>query len=221
MLQASDLHKIYSLGKEKIHALKGITFSFKKGTMTAFVGPSGSGKSTLLHLLAGIDQPTKGEIHLNGQILSHLNETERTRIRLFQIGFVFQRFFLLPYLTAEENIELPLLEAGIKRIERVKRTKELLSLFGVENRADHRPWQISGGEKQRIAIARALANNPPIILADEPTGELDEANTKQIGKILKNLAKDGKLVVLATHNHELAQQADHLISLRDGKIEKQ
>ncbi|MCL4513397.1 MAG: ABC transporter ATP-binding protein [Candidatus Eremiobacteraeota bacterium] len=220
MLQALDLHKTYFMGKEEIHALKGITFSFETETMSAFVGPSGSGKSSLLHLLAGIDLPTKGEVHLNGKTLSGLSEAERTRVRLRQIGLVFQRFFLLPYLTAEENIELPLLEAGVKRQERKKRTRELLNLFELENRANHRPWQISGGEKQRIAIARALANNPPIILADEPTGELDEANTKRIGTILKNLAKEGKIVVLATHNLELAQQANQVILLRDGKIEK-
>jgi putative ABC transport system ATP-binding protein len=188
------------------------------GEFVSVMGPSGCGKSTLLHLVGLVDVPTAGSLTLFGRDATRLSDAERTRLRLHHLGFVFQRFFLLPMLTAAENVSLPLLEAGVGRQARAQRLAELLDYVELGHRSRHKPGQMSGGEQQRIAIARALANRPRLLLADEPTGELDEATGEQIASLLARLNADGTAIVLVTHNPELAARGTRILHMRDGRL---
>jgi putative ABC transport system ATP-binding protein len=193
----------------------------RAGDHIAVRGPSGCGKSTLLHMLGCVDAPSSGTLLFDGQDVSRLSDARRSALRLRRIGFIFQRFFLLPMLTAAENVELPLSEAGASRRDRQQRTKSLLEYVGLAARADHRPSQLSGGEMQRVAIARALANNPQLLLADEPTGELDEATGAQIAALLDRVNADGTALVIVTHDSTLADRATRVLMMRDGRIERE
>ena len=201
-----------------VAALRDVSLGIADGEYLGVVGPSGCGKSTLLHVLGCVDVPTTGRIKFQGRDVSGLSDADRSRLRLREIGFVFQRFFLLPMLTAFENVELPQAEAGVARTERRARARELLDFVGLGRRADHRPSELSGGEMQRVAIARALANRPRLLLADEPTGELDQATGEQIISLLDRLHSDGTSVVVVTHDPAIASRAHRLITMRDGQI---
>ncbi|MBI3400807.1 MAG: ABC transporter ATP-binding protein [Acidobacteria bacterium] len=201
-----------------VTALNHASIRIEAAEYVAITGPSGCGKSTLLHLLGCVDQPTSGSLTFEGRDVARLNETERSRIRLTRIGFVFQRFFLLPMLTAWENVELPQAEAGVPRSERRNRTRELLEYVGLADRIDHRPSQLSGGEMQRVAIARALANRPALLLADEPTGELDEVTGDQIADLFDRVHADGTAIVVVTHNATVAARAGRRLAMKSGRI---
>jgi putative ABC transport system ATP-binding protein len=201
--------------------VRDVTLQIRDGDHVAVRGPSGCGKSTLLHMLGCVDTPTTGTLLFDNQEVSRLSDAKRSRLRLTHIGFVFQRFFLLPMLTAGENVELPLSEAGVSKAERLQRTKELLEYVGLSARVDHRPSQLSGGEMQRVAIARALANRPRLLLADEPTGELDEATGAQIAALLDRVNADGTALVIVTHDPTLAGRASRVLTMRDGRIESE
>jgi putative ABC transport system ATP-binding protein len=218
VLAARDLDKRYQLHDQEVVALRGVTLSIESGEYVAIVGPSGSGKSTLLTLLGGLDTPTSGDVEILGTSLGALDDRRLTRLRLERIGFVFQRFHLLPVLTARENIELPLAERGVAAAARRARAEELLAYVGLTARANHRATQLSGGEMQRVAIARALANRPAIILADEPTGELDAATGQEILGLFRRLHADGATLVVVTHDDHLAAQAGRVIRMLDGQI---
>ncbi|MGQ4891138.1 MAG: ABC transporter ATP-binding protein [Candidatus Njordarchaeia archaeon] len=219
IVKLENVHKIYQLGVSEVHALRGINLEIKYGEIVSIIGPSGSGKTTLLNIIGTLDKPTKGHVYIEGQDTAQMNEKQLTQLRRHKIGFVFQFHNLIPVLTALENVELPMIIAGKPREERIKRAKHLLKLVGLENRMNHRPSELSGGEQQRVAIARALANKPKLVLADEPTGELDTENSKTVMKILEEAVKEeeGTLVVV-THNPLIAQMAKRLISIKDGKI---
>ena len=204
-----------------VHAVRDVTLQVRAGDHIAVRGPSGCGKSTLLHMLGCVDAPSSGTLLFDGQDVSRLSDARRSALRLRRIGFIFQRFFLLPMLTAAENVELPLSEAGAARRDRQQRTKSLLEYVGLAARADHRPSQLSGGEMQRVAIARALANNPQLLLADEPTGELDEATGAQIALLLDRVNADGTALVIVTHDSTLADRAARVLMMRDGRIERE
>ena len=199
-------------------ALRGVSLRVDSGESIAITGPSGCGKSTLLHLLGCVDTPTEGSLAIEGRDASRLSDFERSRIRLTKIGFVFQRFFLLPMLTAWENVELPQSEAGAPKTARRARTRELLDYVGLADRAGHKPSQLSGGEMQRVAIARALANHPLLLLADEPTGELDEATGEQIVELFDRVNRDGTTLVVVTHNPILATRARRVLPMRSGRL---
>lgn len=218
VILARNVDKQYRLAKQDIHAVRGVSLSVATGEYLAVVGPSGSGKSTLLTLLGGLDQPSAGSIALLGQELGGLSDRALTRLRLERVGFVFQRFHLLPVLTASENIELPMAERRVPRAERRARTRELLDYVAMSHRADHRATQLSGGEMQRVAIARALANQPAILLADEPTGELDAATGREILALFRRLHGDGLTLVVVTHDDRLAADARRVIHMLDGRI---
>jgi putative ABC transport system ATP-binding protein len=219
LVEAHDLEKSFPMPAGDVFAVKGVSLTIEPGDYMAITGPSGCGKSTLLHLLGCVDTPTAGRLRFEGREVSALADRERSRIRLKRVGFVFQRFFLLPMLTAWENVELPQSEAGLARAERRERTAELLAYVGLSGRADHRPSQLSGGEMQRVAIARALANRPALLLADEPTGELDEATGEQIAALLDRVHEDGTAIVVVTHNPALAERAARPLTMRGGRIE--
>ena len=218
ILIARDLHKDYPMNGAAVHALRGASLDVRAGEYVAIAGPSGSGKSTLLQLIGGIDAPSSGSVELLGTRLDALSDRELTRLRLTRIGFVFQRFHLLPVLTARENVELPMSEAGRGRRERRDRASELLAYVGLGHRADHRATQLSGGEMQRVAIARALANQPALLLADEPTGELDAATGMEILSLFRRLNQDGTTLVVVTHDEQLAAEAGRVIHMLDGRI---
>lgn len=219
LIKTIELSKTYRLDETYIQALDNINLSIEQGEFIAITGPSGSGKSTLLHILGCIDTPTRGKVLIKDVEVSKMNGDALTRNRLREIGFVFQQFYLLPTLSAYENIELPLLEAGVPRDMRKKRIMELLEAVGLSERAKHRPGQLSGGEQQRVAVARALSNNPPIILADEPTGELDSANGKKILDLLAWINREyGKTIIVVTHDDAVALRAMRIIKLQDGRI---
>jgi putative ABC transport system ATP-binding protein len=201
-----------------VTALRDISMRIDPGEYIGIVGPSGCGKSTLLHVLGIVDLPTDGEVLFDDRPVGVLSAADRSRLRLREIGFVFQRFFLLPMLTAWENVELPQAEAGAGRAERSDRTRELLEYVGLAGRADHRPSELSGGEMQRVAIARALANRPRLLLADEPTGELDQTTGNQIISLIDRLHRDGMAVVVVTHDLAVAARAQRLLRMRDGQI---
>jgi len=203
---------------ETVHALRGVSLRVDAGDYIAIVGPSGSGKSTLLQLLGGIDTPSSGVVELLGTRLDTLSDRELTRLRLSRLGFIFQRFHLLPVLTARENVELPMAEAGLPRPERRTRARELLAYVGLGHRTEHRATQLSGGEMQRVAIARALANHPAVLLADEPTGELDVATGQGILELFRRLNADGTTLVVVTHDERLAAEAGGVIHMLDGTI---
>jgi putative ABC transport system ATP-binding protein len=202
-----------------VHALRDVSLRIAPGEYLAISGPSGCGKSTLLHILGCVDTPTSGTLLFDGRPVETLPDAERSGLRLRSIGFVFQRFFLLPMLTASENVEVPQAEAGVSRRERRQRTAELLEYVGLAHRGDHRPAQLSGGEAQRVAIARALANRPRLLLADEPTGELDRATGEQIAGLLDRVQADGTAVVVVTHDVSIAARAARTLLMQDGRIE--
>jgi putative ABC transport system ATP-binding protein len=202
-----------------VTALADVTLDIGAGEYVAVVGPSGCGKSTLLHVLGCVDTPTAGDLFLEGEDVGTLSDAARSRIRLSKIGFVFQRFFLLPMLTALENVELPQAEAGASKAVRRERARLLLDYVGLGHRADHRPSQLSGGEMQRVAIARALANAPRLVLADEPTGELDQATGDGIARIFDRLHADGTAVVVVTHDPSIARRAQRVLRMRDGRLD--
>ena len=218
LILATDVRRDYAMNGRPVHALRGVSLAIEMGEYVAIAGPSGSGKSTLLHLIGGIDAPSAGAIELEGRRLDRLSDRELTRLRLTRIGFVFQRFHLLPVLTAAENVELPLAEAGVGRRERQARARELLDYVGLADRATHRATQLSGGEMQRVAIARALANRPALLLADEPTGELDHETGEEILGLFRRINRDGATLVVVTHDERLAAQASRVIHMQDGRI---
>jgi putative ABC transport system ATP-binding protein len=219
-LVARDLRKDYPMNGETVHALRGVSLQVDAGDYMAIVGPSGSGKSTLLQLLGGIDTPSGGTVELLGTRLDTLSDRELTRLRLTRLGFIFQRFHLLPVLTAGENVELPMAEAGVRGPERRARARELLAYVGLGHRATHRATQLSGGEMQRVAIARALANRPAVLLADEPTGELDAATGQEILDLFRRLNADGTTFVVVTHDERLAAESGRVIHMLDGAIKR-
>ena len=218
LLVARDLRKDYPMNGETVHALRGVSLSVQPGEYVAIAGPSGSGKSTLLQLVGGIDAPSGGSVELLGTRLESLGDRELTRLRLTRLGFVFQRFHLLPVLTARENVELPMAEAGVPAPRRRERARELLEYVGLGHREGHRATQLSGGEMQRVAIARALANRPAILLADEPTGELDAATGREILDLFRRLNRDGTTLLVVTHDERLAAEAGRVVHMLDGRI---
>jgi putative ABC transport system ATP-binding protein len=218
IVEARHVSREFPMAASPVTALNDVSLSIGSGEYVAVVGPSGCGKSTLLHMLGCVDVPTSGEILFQARDVGSLSDADRSRLRLREIGFVFQRFFLLPMLTAWENVELPQAEAGAGRAERRNRTAELLEYVGLTKRARHRPAELSGGEMQRVAIARALANRPRLLLADEPTGELDQRTGDQIVALLDSLHADGTAVVVVTHDPAVAGRAGRLLKMRDGQI---
>jgi len=218
VVEARHASKLYPMPAGDVRALTDVSLQVQSGDWLALMGPSGCGKSTLLNLFGAVDLPSSGEVVLEGTDTTRLGDSARTALRLTRVGFVFQRFFLLPMLTAWENVLLPMLEARVPRAEREARALELLEYVGLAGRRDHRPAQLSGGEMQRVAIARALANRPRLLLADEPTGELDEATGDAIARLLARLSADGLTIVLVTHNPALAAQAKRTLHLRDGRV---
>jgi putative ABC transport system ATP-binding protein len=213
-----DVRRDYALGAERVHALQGVSLDVERGDHVAIVGPSGCGKSTLLNLIGVIDQPTSGTVAIAGKRVDAMSDREATSFRLHNIGFVFQRFYLMPILSALENVALPMAEAKVPRNERNSRATELLAYVGLSSRERHRPSQLSGGEQQRVAIARALANHPELLLADEPTGELDARTGTEIISLFERLNSDGTTIVVVTHDEDLANAARHNVHMRDGRI---
>ena len=218
LLVASGLRKDYPMNGDTVHALRGVSLRVDAGEYVAIVGPSGSGKSTLLQIIGGIDTPSAGTVELLGTRLDALSDRDLTRFRLTRLGFVFQRFHLLPVLTAKENVELPMSEAGVSLHERRTRAQELLAYVALAARGGRRATQLSGGEMQRVAIARALANRPALLLADEPTGELDAATGREILDLFRRLNADGGTLVVVTHDDRLAAEARRVVHMLDGAI---
>ncbi len=218
VIKIKDVSKSYEMEEVKVQALKNINLTVKKNDFIAIMGPSGSGKSTMLHIIGCLDRPTTGKVVLNGTDISKLNDSELARMRGREIGFVFQTFNLYPTLTSIENVELPMAIAEIEKGKRRERAMELLRRVGLEKRANHLPSQMSGGERQRVAVARALANNPSMILADEPTGNLDSKVGNEIMKMFVELHKEGKTIVVITHDPAIASHAKSVITIRDGEI---
>ncbi len=219
LIDLRNVSKVYKMGEMEIKALNGVNLNVEKGEFLSIVGPSGSGKSTLLNIIGCIDTPTSGEVHIEGTDVSKLKDRGLTKIRLHKIGFIFQQFYLIPTLNAMENVELPMKEAKVSREDRRKRVKKLLEHVGLEEREKHYPNQLSGGEQQRVAIARSLANNPSLILADEPTGEIDSETSEKIVTLLKKLNSEEKVtLIVVTHNLKVAGYANRSITLEDGKI---
>jgi putative ABC transport system ATP-binding protein len=221
IVDARNVSRVFSMPAGPVTAVRDVTLHIKGGDHIAVRGPSGCGKSTLLHMLGCVEPQTSGTLLFDGQDVSQLSDARRSLLRLKHIGFVFQRFFLLPMLTARENVELPMSEAGVAKHARQKRAIELLEYVGLAPRADHRPSQLSGGEMQRVAIARALANSPRLLLADEPTGELDEATGAQIAALLDRVNQSGTALVIVTHDAALADRAGRVLTMRDGQIESE
>ncbi len=218
IIETKDLWKTYRMGDEVIHALQGVSFTIQPNEYIAIVGPSGSGKSTLMNLIGCLDTPTKGEYWLNGKLVSAMNDDELARIRNQEIGFVFQTFNLLPRATALHNVELPLIYSGVPAAERIQRAKRALEQVDLAHRMDHRPNELSGGQRQRVAIARALVNNPSIILADEPTGNLDSATSREIMSLFNVLHERGNTIIIVTHEPDIAAHAHRVLTIRDGRI---
>jgi putative ABC transport system ATP-binding protein len=218
LVVARDLKRDYMMGGERVHAVRGVSLDVNDGDYLAVVGPSGCGKSTLLNLLGGIDRPSAGSVEIGGERVDRMRDADATRFRLLRVGFVFQRFYLMPALTALENVELPLAEAKVVRRARVERARELLTYVGLGARFDHRPSQLSGGEQQRVAIARALANRPHLLLADEPTGELDAHTGAEMISLLGQVNADGMTIIVVTHDEDLAGAAKRVVHMRDGVV---
>ena len=221
LIKTEDLWKVYELGAEKIPAVQSVNLDVQKGEYIAIMGPSGSGKSTLMNLIGCLDTPTKGKYFLNGNLVSEMNDDQLAYIRNKEIGFVFQTFNLLPRATALHNVELPLIYNGTDSASRIQKAKDALKLVDLADRMYHKPNELSGGQRQRVAVARALVNNPSIVLADEPTGNLDTATGIDIMNLFDRLHKQGNTVILITHEHDVAKYADRIIHIRDGKIEKE
>lgn len=219
VIELKDVWKVYRIGSIEYPALRGVNLSIERGSFVSIVGPSGSGKTTMLHLIGALDRPTRGEIYVDGIPISRLGEDKLAEFRNKTIGFVFQQYNLVPYLSALENVELPMMVSGISAAERRRRAMWLLEHLGLGDKVWKRPLELSGGEQQRVAIARALANNPKIILADEPTGNLDSSNAKIVVDMLKKVNREmGVTVVVVTHNMEVAEATDRIIYLRDGIV---
>ena len=219
LVEIRDICKIYNPGENEVRALDHVNLCIEEGEFVAIIGQSGSGKSTLMNMLGCLDVPTSGEYFLHGEMVSQMSDDELSDIRNREIGFIFQGFNLIPNLTALENVELPLIYRGLPRGERVGLSKMALERVGLGHRITHKPAEMSGGQQQRVAIARAIAQAPPVILADEPTGNLDSHSTQEIMGILKELYKEGRTVILITHDNEIAAQAKRVIKIKDGKIE--
>ncbi len=218
LVAARDLRRDYPMSAGVVHAVRGVTLDVRVGEYVAIVGPSGCGKSTLLNLIGAIDAPSSGELTIAGERLAGLSDRDATLFRLRRIGFVFQRFYLMPVLTALENVELPMSEAGLGKAERRARARELLAYVGLGERTHHRPTELSGGEQQRVAIARALANKPALLLADEPTGELDARTGEEMIALFERLNADGTTIIVVTHDEDLARAAHRVVHMRDGLI---
>jgi putative ABC transport system ATP-binding protein len=220
LIETRDLWKTYVMGDEEIHALRGVSIAIERGEYVAIMGPSGSGKSTLMNLIGCLDTPTKGSYLLNEKEVESMNDDELARIRNEEIGFVFQTFNLLPRATALHNVELPLVYAGVSSKVRQERARQALEKVELTTRASHRPNELSGGQRQRVAIARALVNNPSILLADEPTGNLDSKTGTEIMGVFARLHEGGNTIILVTHEPDIAAYAHRVISIRDGQVEK-
>ena len=218
LIKIQDVYKIYNPGENEVRALDGINLTIKRKEFVAIIGASGSGKSTLMNMLGCLDVPSSGTYILDGVDVSDLSDDQQSDIRNQEIGFIFQGFNLIPSLTALENVELPLMYRGVSQSERTELSKKALDMVGLKERMNHRPAEMSGGQQQRVAIARAIAQAPPIILADEPTGNLDSVSTKEIMSILRNLHEEGRTVILITHDNEIAATAKRIIRIKDGKI---
>ena len=221
IVSASHVSRVFRMPAGPVAAVRDVSLDIAAGEHIAVRGPSGCGKSTLLHMLGCVDTPSGGTLLFEDHDVARLSDRERSLLRLRSIGFVFQRFFLLPMLSAAENVELPMSEAGMATAERRQRARELLDYVGLSARADHRPSQLSGGEMQRVAIARALANRPRLLLADEPTGELDQTTGEHVAALLDRVNADGTAMVIVTHDHALASRARRVLTMRDGRIESE
>ena len=219
LIRIRDLAREYQMGEERILALRGVTLDIRRNEYVAIMGPSGSGKSTMMNLLGCLDTPTGGEYWLNGQEVSRLSDDQLARVRNREIGFVFQTFNLLPRATALHNVELPLVYAGARGRERRERAAAALARVGLEHRMEHRPNELSGGQRQRVAIARALVNDPSILLADEPTGNLDSVTSEEIMRVFGDLHAAGQTVIMVTHEPDIAAHAERVVVLRDGRVE--
>lgn len=220
VISTYDLWKTYVMGDQTINAVSGIDLIIKRGEYVAIMGPSGSGKSTLMNLIGCLDTPSKGDYYINGRLVSSMNDDELARIRNKEIGFVFQTFNLLPRATALHNVELPLIYAGIPTAQRTEMARKSLQHVDLEARMYHKPNELSGGQRQRVAIARALVNNPSILLADEPTGNLDSATGNEIMALFERLYQQGNTIIVVTHEHDIAMHAHRAIFVRDGKVER-
>ena len=219
ILVLKDIHKVYKLGKTKVKALNGVSLNIKKGELISIMGPSGSGKTTLLNIIGALDTPTKGQLYINGKNMLTLGDSALTRLRRFEIGFIFQFYNLIPVLTCYENVELPLITAGVGKNLRKKRVIELLNKVGLEDRMDHKPDELSGGQQQRVAIARALVNRPSIVLADELTGDLDSKTGEKIMEYLVDLnVSESQSFIIITHDKNIAKKANINYEIQDGKI---
>lgn len=221
VIQVENLTKVYQLGKQEVRALSGVTFRILPNEFVAIMGPSGSGKSTLLNLIGCLDTPTEGEYYLSGKLVSSLSENELAYIRNSEIGFIFQVFNLLPRATAFHNVELPIIYKGEGKRERALKAQRALKMVEMEHRMHHRPSELSGGERQRVAIARALVNNPSLLLADEPTGNLDSKTGQEILNLFHKIHSQGNTIIIVTHDMDIAQQAQRIIFVRDGMIERE
>ena len=219
LVEIRDMCKVYNPGENEVRALDHVDVSIGEGEFVAIIGQSGSGKSTLMNMLGCLDVPTSGTYMLHGKDVSHLEDNELSDIRNKEIGFIFQGFNLIPNLTALENVELPLIYRGVGKRKRLQLAEEALTTVGLKDRMEHKPAEMSGGQQQRVAIARAIAQAPPIILADEPTGNLDSGSTAEIMQIMKDLHKEGRTIILITHDNEIAARAERIIKIKDGRIE--
>jgi putative ABC transport system ATP-binding protein len=219
LIRAEDLWRTYVMGTEEIHALRGVSFTIDPGEYLAIMGPSGSGKSTLMNLIGCLDTPSKGNYVLRGKVVSQMNDDELAEVRNREIGFVFQTFNLLPRASALHNVELPMVYAGIPREERLERARRALEQVDLADRMHHKPNELSGGQRQRVAIARALVMGPSILLADEPTGNLDSTTGEEIMRVFERLHADGNTIILVTHEHDIAEHAHRVLKIRDGRVE--
>ncbi len=218
LIETKDLWKTYTMGSEQVHALRGVTISIEKGEYVAIMGPSGSGKSTLMNLIGCLDTPTQGEYYLNGKQVSTMNDDELAGIRNREIGFVFQTFNLLPRASALHNVELPLIYNGSASADRAAQAESALTKVELADRMHHKPTELSGGQRQRVAIARALVNNPSLLLADEPTGNLDSKTSIEIMRLIDDLHKQGNTIIIVTHERDIATRAHRVLSILDGQI---
>lgn len=217
----NDVYRAYRMGQEKIYAVNGVSLEIEEGEICCMKGPSGSGKSTLLHLMAGLDKPSKGTITIGKTRIDTLSENQLALFRQRYVGFIFQSYYLIPTLTALENVAMPLTFCGVPRSKRIKKAKELLDAVGLKDRMKHKPSEMSGGQQQRVSIARAFANNPKVVFADEPTGNLDTATTFEMMNLMTDMAKTwNQTMVIVTHDNEISGYASRIINIRDGKIEK-